>query len=207
MTTHLYLIRHGESAWNEQGRVQGWGDPRLSREGLAQARAVARRFRAIPLQRIYTSPLARARQTAQAIAAAAGLPIQPVADLREVGLGVWEGRPVNLLRRRYPDLYRTWLRAPSRARIPDGEGIARFQRRVLSAFRGVLDEADHGASVAVVTHGGVIRVILAHVLGVPFDPLMRGISLGSTSITRLTRTGGRLAITVLNDTAHLATHR
>lgn len=207
MTTALYLIRHGESTWNEAGRVQGWGNPALSRQGVAQARAMARRFRAIPLQRIYTSPLVRARQTAQAIGDVIGLSLYPVADLREVGLGAWEGRPITSLRRRHPELYHTWLRTPSRARIPDAEGIVRFQRRVLGAFRGVLAEADHGSTVAIVTHGGVIRVILASVLGVPFDPLMRGISLGNTSITQLTRSRGRLAITVLNDTAHLTNSR
>ena len=203
MTTHLYLIRHGESTWNQAGRVQGWGDPVLSRRGLAQAAALAHRFRRDPPHRIYVSPLRRARQTAQPVAEITGLPVQPVADLREVGLGRWEGRPVAQLRRRHPALYHAWLHTPSRAQIPEGEGIPVFRRRVLGAFRGILEEADHGAMVALVTHGGVIRVILAHVLGIPFDPLMRGISLGNTSVTRITRTRGRLAITVLNDTAHL----
>lgn len=203
MTTHLYLIRHGESTWNAQGRVQGWGDPRLSADGLAQAQAVARRLATVSLDRLYASPLARAHQTASAIAAKTRMPVQPVADFREVGLGEWEGVPVRRLRQRYPKLYRAWLFTPSKAKIPQAEGIPKFQRRVLGAFRGVLDEVDHGATVAIVTHGGVIRMILAHVLGVPFDPLMRGISLGNTSITRLARTRNRLAITVLNDTSHL----
>lgn len=203
MTTHLYLIRHGESTWNAQGRVQGWGDARLSAKGLAQARAVARRMGAVPLQRLYASPLARAHQTAAAIGARLRLPVHPVADFREVGLGAWEGVPVERLRARYPVLYRTWLRTPSKAKIPKGEGIPPFQRRVLAAFRGVLEEVPSGATVAIVTHGGVIRVILAHVLGIPFDPLMRGISLGNTSITRLAHARSRLAITALNDTSHL----
>ncbi|OGX40244.1 MAG: hypothetical protein A3C53_01505, partial [Omnitrophica WOR_2 bacterium RIFCSPHIGHO2_02_FULL_68_15] len=201
-----YLIRHGESTWNAQGRVQGWGDARLSAKGVAQAQAVARRLRRVPLQRLYTSPLARAAQTAAAIGARAHLPIHPVADFREVGLGVWEGVPVKRLRTRYPALYRKWLTAPSKTRIPDGEGIPAFQRRVLAAFRGVLEETLSGGSVAIVTHGGVIRAILAHVLGIPFDPLMRGISLGNTSITRLAHTRHRLAITMLNDTSHLNGH-
>ena len=203
MTTQLYLIRHGESTWNQAGRVQGWGDPALSARGVAQAAALARRFRRQPLHRIYASPLKRARQTARPVAEIAGLPVHPVADLREVGLGRWEGRPVAHLRQRHAALYRTWLQTPSRAQIPGAEGIPVFRRRVIGAFRGILEEADHGAMVALVTHGGVIRVILAHVLGIPFDPLMRGISLGNTSITRITRTRGRLAVTVLNDTAHL----
>ena len=175
----------------------------MSRTGLAQARAVARRMATIPLQKIYASPLLRAYQTAQAIAERVELTIQPVADFREVGLGIWEGVPVQMLRRRHPALYRKWLHTPSRARIPGGEGIARFQRRVLAAFRAVLEEADHGRTVAIITHGGVVRAVVAHVLGIPFDPLMRGISLGNTSLTRLTRTGGRLAVTMLNDTTHL----
>lgn len=203
MTTHLYLIRHGESTWNEAGRVQGGGNPALSRCGWAQARAVACRLGGVPLQRIYTSPLARAMQTACVIRDHVKAPLVPVADFREVGLGVWEGMPVRQLHRCWPALYTTWLRTPSRARIPQGEGIGPFQRRVLAAFRGVLDDADGGVTVAIVTHGGVIRVILARVLGVPFDPLMRGISLGNTSVTQLTWTRGRLAVTVLNDTTHL----
>ncbi len=203
MTTHLYLIRHGESTWNETGRVQGWGDPALSRRGWSQARAVARRLRMANLHRIYASPLVRALETARTIGEHARLPVHPVADFREVGLGAWEGRPVALLRRRHAALYETWLKTPSRARIPEAERIPQFQRRVLAAFRGVLEESHHGATIAIVSHGGVIRVIIAHVLGVSFDPLMRGISLGNTSITRLTRTRGRLAVTVLNDMAHV----
>ncbi len=206
MTTHLYLIRHGESTWNAQGRVQGWGDARLSAKGVAQAQAVARRLAKVPLQRLYTSPLARAHQTAAAIGARVRLSVHPVADFREVGLGAWEGVPVERLRARHPALYRRWLTTPSTTRIPQGEGIPTFQRRVLGAFRGVLEETPTGTTVAIVTHGGVIRVILAHVLGIPFDPLMRGLSLGNASITRLAHTRYRLAITMLNDTSHLNGH-
>jgi len=199
----IYLIRHGESIWNAQGRVQGWSDPRLSRAGLAQGEAVARRLAALPLARLYTSPLRRAAQTARVIAEASETSARPVAEFREIGLGVWEGMPVWSLRRRYPTLYETWLRTPSKAQIPQGEGIARFRRRVAAAFRMVLEETPAGATAVIVTHGGVIRVIVAAVLGIPFDLLTRGISLGNASVTRLTRTRGRLAVAVLNDTSHL----
>lgn len=201
--THLYFIRHGESTWNASGRAQGWSNPGLSRKGFTQARAVAKRMADVPLQKIYASPLRRASQTAQVIAARVGLMVQPVADFREVGLGAWEGVPVQELRQRHLVLYRKWLRTPSKTRIPEGEGIVRFQKRVLAAFRAVLEDADHGGTVAIVTHGGVVRAIIAHVLDIPFDPLMRGISLGNTSITRLTHARGHLAITVLNDMTHL----
>src|SRR3989338_549130 len=180
--TQIYLIRHGESTWNRIGRVQGWSDPALSALGMQQARAVARRMGEIRPQRLYASPLLRAYQTAQAISRRMKLPIQPVDEFREVGLGAWEGVPVKWLRRRHRAMYETWLRTPSKASIPNGERIPAFHRRVSAAFSAVLDDTPPGSTIAIVTHGGVIRMILAKVLGIPFDPLMHRISLGNTSI-------------------------
>lgn len=157
----LYLVRHGATTANLEGRYIGWEDHPLSPEGLGQARRLAEHLRALPLAGIFSSDLLRAVQTAEVIRGATGLPIRPDLRLREANFGRWSGLTYEEIRARSPRRLEAWLQNPERLAPPGGESLAALRGRALAALPRV-----DGA--VVVTHGGVIRALLAHLTGQPF---------------------------------------
>ena len=196
----LWLVRHGESTWNQDRRFQGARDAELSERGREQARALARALAGMRVDALYTSPLGRARDTAMACGEALGVRPVVVDDLREVGLGEWEGLPVETVVERYGDHYWRWLTLPGDHPPPGGEPMAALQRRVTAAIEAI--RAPHaGGRVLVVTHGGAIASLLCGCLGLGLNAVWR-LRIDNASITRVELPGGRLL--ALNDTRHLA---
>ena len=197
---HLWLVRHGESTWNRERRFQGARDAELSEHGRAQARALAAALEPVDLDAVYTSPLARARETAALCGAARGLTPVPVDDMREIGLGDWEGLPVERVVERYGDLYWRWLAAPGEQVPPGGEAMPGLQRRVAAAIDGL--RARHPAGrVLVVTHGGAIAAFLCGCLALGLNAVWR-LRVDNASVTRVELPAAHLHS--LNDTRHLA---
>ncbi len=196
---HLWLVRHGESTWNRERRFQGARDAELSERGRAQAEALARGLAGREFAALYTSPLRRARDTAAPCAAALGLAPTPVPELREVGLGDWEGVTVDEVVARDGDRYWAWLTAPAAHPPPGGEPMDAFQRRVCAAVARLAGRHPD-APVLVVTHGGVIAALLCRCLALGLDAVWR-LRVENASVTRLAWPAGRLA--ALNDTRHL----
>jgi broad specificity phosphatase PhoE len=169
----LYLARHGETDWNRVGRWQGHTDVALNDEGRAQARALGERLRGLDIGRVHASDLSRARETAEIAAALLGIGTPVVdPDLRERSFGVFEGLTRDECAARFPELW-TSYRADA-SRVPPGaeahEALAvRMHEAVLRAVSA--READGGAPVLVVSHGGSIRALLARVTGVMPPPL------------------------------------
>ena len=167
-TTHLYLIRHGATAANENVPfiLQGAGiDLQLSPSGEQQALDVGAQLSGIPLNRIYSSTLLRARQTAQAIADRQNLEVEIVSNLHESDVGLWEGKNIEEIQREFPEEYRKFMENPGDNPHPGGESF----QDVLERVHPILNELLHkhaGESIAVVAHGNVNRVYLAHLLGV-----------------------------------------
>jgi broad specificity phosphatase PhoE len=200
--SRLLLVRHGESTWNVVGRIQGQLDPPLSDRGREQALELAARLRGHRLAAFYCSDLTRARQTAAALAPAVGMEPVPLAGLREIGLGAWEGKTAEEVCREFPDDFQAWRRERSWDLIPGGEGACAFERRVAATLRQIEEQHPWG-DVLCVTHGGVIQVALLAVIGrrsTGFFPF--AIDNGSLSVIR--RSDGRSMITAVNDTCHLS---
>ncbi len=205
------LVRHAQTVWNASSRIQGQADPALSEEGRKQVDCLGERMRAYPLTRIHSSDLERARQTAEAIAF--GRPgLAPALDprLREVSLGEWEGATSASLEADYPDLYRDWLANPSWDIVPGGEGEAAFEARVISAMEEILGSAGDSDAVAVVTHIGLIRLLLAAVAGTQRNNMRWRWAIHNTSITRIDSPpdfvswrSGEVEMVAINDNAHL----
>ena len=198
MTTFLF-IRHGQTEWNAQGRWQGFTDIPLNETGRAQAQALAKRLASWPLNAVYSSDLVRAAETAQALATPHNL--QPILDAhwRERGLGQLEGLTQPEIRQKFPYLVlpRTYIEAP------EGESYEKLQKRVLAGYKKLLRQHGQGETVAVVSHGGTLRMIISHVLGLP-ERLYAPFTLdGNTGITRVVLREGHADLTLLNDTAHL----
>ncbi len=166
--TEIFLVRHGETAWNAEGRIQGHLNIPLNAVGLAQAAALGPRFKAEPVQAIYSSDLDRAHFTAQPIAAQDGQSIQLDARLRERHLGVLQG----LTRDEAMERQRSaWLAFKSRepdTLLEGGESLRVFFHRV-AAFLTDICERHRGQRVVLVTHGGVLDAAYRHAAGMPLN--------------------------------------
>ncbi len=170
--TRLWLIRHGEPAEQARGRCYGSLDLGLSDAGRAQISQVAEYLRTEPVAAIYSSPLSRALESARILAAVASCPVEVLADLREIDFGDFEGLPYDEIAARWPDLYRQWMETPTQVRFPNGESFAEMRVRVLRAFDTIQRERE-GQTVAIVSHGGVNRVLIAWALQTPDNCLFR----------------------------------
>lgn len=200
--TRLLLIRHGESRWNVEGRIQGQLDVPLSGRGERQAEAIARRLREVPVAAIYASPLRRAQATAEAIAGVHGLPLRTVPQLTEIDHGDWQGRTVAEIAAADRDRFGLWSRLPGRVRMPNGERLFDVRQRVLAAL-GTMAGSHEGHTIAVVSHEVVIKVIVAETVGLDYDHLSR-IEIDNAGLTVIAYAGGEEHLLTLNDTAHLA---
>lgn len=152
LKTYLYLVRHGETDWNREQRLQGTLDVPLNRAGVAQARRLADAFARLPIACIVSSPLARASATAAMLAGASACPLAPDARLREIDHGTWSGRTLPDIGRCFPSLVRDEQLLPEAVEIGGGEQMATVYRRVSDALADSID-AFRGQSVVMVAHG------------------------------------------------------
>jgi alpha-ribazole phosphatase len=164
--TRIWLIRHGEPVEEAQHKCYGSFDFELSATGRAQMAQVAENLKTEAVAAVYTSPLSRALESARIIAAAQSCPVEVVADLREIDFGEFEGLPYDEIATRYPDLYRQWMETPTDVRFPNGETFAEMRVRVIRAFEAIQRERA-GRTVAIVSHGGVNRILMAWALQMP----------------------------------------
>jgi len=200
LTTFL-LLRHGETLWNRAGRLQGWQDSPLSEAGLAQARSLAARLAGERIDAIVASDLGRTRDTAAPIAARLGLPLALDAGLRERGYGELEGMTWREIERARPRDYHRIAARDQEYLVPGGESGAQFRDRVVSAFEH-LARRHVGATVAAVTHGGVLGVVYRHAKDIPFE-MPRTFTVPNAAVNRLRIGGRRWHIEVWGDTGHL----
>ena len=155
----LHLVRHGETALSGTGVIAGRLDVPLSSRGEEQARAAARALRARSLAAVVSSPLSRARATAELVAAPHGLAVEIEPDLRELDFGVAEGLTFDELERLHPEVAATWLARPHEVVFPGGEGRDDIAARVVRAAHAIAARHPRG-ECAVVSHAGPIRVLL-----------------------------------------------
>lgn len=198
------LIRHGESMWNGERRIQGNQDPPLSPRGRRQAELLARLL-GVHLPRaaaVYASPLRRAAETAEAVRAATGLPVFPEPALREMCLGKWEGMTVPEIQTAFPGTYEGWLADPLAHPAPGGEHLEAFARRVTDAFER-MQAAHPGRDLILVSHGGPIKALLCHVLGLEVRSLFR-IKQDNTAVSLVEVDDATRRVVLVNDTCHLA---
>jgi broad specificity phosphatase PhoE len=164
----LLLIRHADPGEEARGRCYGSLDVGLSGRGREQARELAGALAGTRLDAVYASPRRRALETAVAL-----LP-EPIVDerLRELDFGEFEGRTYEEIAESHPDVYRRWMETPTEVRFPGGESYAELRSRALEAAA-ELRAGHSGETVAAVTHGGVVRAIVADALGMPDAAIFR----------------------------------
>ncbi|NPB05576.1 MAG: histidine phosphatase family protein [Aquificae bacterium] len=173
----VFLLRHGRSEGNELGLFQGKLDYPLSQEGRRQAERAADFLKNLNLSKVYSSPQKRALETAKVVAERLGLPLEVDGRLREISYGILEGR-------RHEEVlaweaYRRWLEDPVRNPLEGVEDLFEAQRRVADFLKDLSEDR-----ALVVTHGGIIRVALCTVGGIPLSSLWR-FSVGNCSLSGL----------------------
>ncbi len=175
MVTKIRLIRHGETEDADSGRYKGHIDAPLSERGIGQIKRLAdyiARNGPDKLNAVYSSNLGRAVKSAGIIAGPYGIEPVIVEGLKERDFGAWEGMTFDEIKERYPGAFNAWAADPLKFSPVEGESTLDFSSRAMEAFNGIVSEHE-GESIAVVAHGGINRVILCSLLGIPLENIFR----------------------------------
>jgi broad specificity phosphatase PhoE len=203
--TQLLLIRHGQSTWNAAGRIQGWANPPLDDTGREQAQKLARRLAAEghTIAAIYSSPLLRAKQTAEEIGLAFTLPVQTDDRLKEYNVGQLTGLTDPEVEQRFPEWIATFHRPGNKwVSPPGGENRDVFASRAVAVMSDIIaSHPDH--TVMVISHGGTLGVYLAHLLEMPIHRRLP-FQFDNASLSIVKVTSQRIRLVKFNDTSHLA---
>ena len=199
----ILLARHGETAWNAEGRYQGQEDIPLSPVGEAQARALGERLRGVRIDRAIASPLVRALRTAELALGDERAALLRFDDgFKEIAHGEWEGLLAGEIRARDPDRLHAWRHAPHEVLMPRGESLQHVLDRAWPALARACDGLGVDDTLLVVAHDAVNRVLLCRILGLPVAKLW-GFRQAPTTLNLLEGPDvGHLEVVRLNDCSH-----
>jgi probable phosphoglycerate mutase len=203
---NILLARHGETAWNREGRYQGHTDIPLSAAGEAQASALGRRLQAVTIHRAVASPLSRARRTAELILGDRAGMLGLDAGLKEISHGLWEGKLASEVEKSHPQLLAQWRTGPPAdlAAGPDAESLGQVLARAWEALERATLGLGERQTVLVVAHDAVNRVLLCRVLGLPLDRVWRFRQAPATLNVLAGPDLAHLQVVRLNDADHVA---
>jgi probable phosphoglycerate mutase len=199
--TRVYLVRHGTTDWNKEEIFRGRVDCKLNETGQTEARALAEYFKDIPVEFIYSSPLSRATETAQVIAAAKGLPVLSDPAFMDMDFGAWQGMPLREVKEKYPELYRLWREQPQATTPPGGENLGQVRARAWEGLRRVVEENPEKAAL-IISHRVVTKVLICAVLGLD-DSHFWQIQQDTTAVNCFQYNRGVFITSLINDTCHL----
>ena len=203
MVTKIYLIRHCQSMGNVQHRFQGRFDAEVSPDGAKQLELLGLRFRNQPIDAIYTSPLQRARATAEAIARYhPELEVKEEPGLIEIDCGDMENLLLAEVAERFPQVARDWDQSPDLCQFPGGENMAQVYARVNRTLDRIIEE-NAGKTVVAATHGGVLRNLFARVSYGALEGIRHSEVCGNTGVSALLAEDGALRWEYVNDLSHL----
>jgi broad specificity phosphatase PhoE len=195
----IHIVRHASTKYNTERKWQGRVDIPLDENGVEQARRLALRFASTVPDRIYSSPLKRALQTAEEIAKVHGLGVEIMNELIEGDLSLWEGLPADQVKTRYRKEYEEWTRNPD-ADIEGIESVRSVYQRTVKALRKIFEGG--GEEVIVVTHAIVVRSAVCYVLKMPLESF-REFIVHNASVTTILINDGWWRLYSLNDISHL----
>ena len=201
MITTLVLIRHGETVWNRDGRIQGHLDSALTATGIAQAEACALRLQTETIEQVIASDLPRVKHTAEILVAGRNLPIQFGPEFRERAYGIGEGMTFSELDAIHPEMYSSLRTTDPDFTVEGGESRRQFHDRIIRAMWQVV--ADHsGKRILVVTHGGVLGVIYRWLYKLPIATAYK-VEIPNVAYNRVTFSGTHWTLEAWADVDHL----
>jgi broad specificity phosphatase PhoE len=201
MMTSIYLVRHGQTAWNREEIFRGRMDIPLDETGLKQAGLVGEYFRRIDIHGIYSSPLARAWQTAQKIAQFHHLEVKTLEGMIDMSFGNWEGQPHQEVRKNDREIYRQWRNEPHRAKPPGGESLDEVRFRSMAALEEVI-RLHPGKNLILVSHRVINKVLICGILGIDNSHFWQ-IAQDTAALNVIHFEDGHYILSLLNETCHL----
>ena len=159
--TTLYIVRHGQTEWNQEGRLQGHMDSPLTKLGELQARSLYEPLKNVQFDCIYSSPSLRALHTAELITGNKKGEIVKIDEFKEIYFGEWEGQLEKNLEKKFPEQFTPFKEAPHLYRNDSGESFFDVQKRVLPKLSEIINKHT-GSNILIVAHNVVIKIILAH---------------------------------------------
>ena len=201
MEKEIFLVRHGETDFNKELRYQGHMDVDLNQKGYLQAQKISKRLSTQKIDEVYSSDLKRAKNTAEVIVDPHNLKLNTRKGLREIDVGDWEGLTYDDLRKDYPDLIKKWYDNPISVSPPGGETLNEFEKRVVDCFHEIINQCQ-GEKIAIIAHGGTIRILLANLLEIPLNKNWQ-IEIHNTGLSIIKLIEKYPVIKLLNSTYHL----
>ena len=199
--TSIYLVRHGQTAWNKEEIFRGRTDVPLDETGLKQAELVGEYFQGMEIDAIYSSPLSRALQTAQKIAQFNDLKVQPLPGIIDMSFGKWEGRPHQEIREKDSKTYRQWVEEPHLVRLPGGESLDDVRVRAMAALEEVMRKHPE-KTLVLVSHRVICKVLICAILNLDNSHFWQ-ITQDTTAINLIQYRKGKYILSLMNETCHL----
>lgn len=202
--TRLLFVRHGETTWNKEQRIQGQKDAPLSEQGRQQALALGRRLGGTPITACFSSSLQRAMETAKLLLQTAELelPIVPMPEWMEQNFGEWEGLLWTEVCKRYPEEVQSYLASGGLTAPSGGESVTDVLERVRRGLERVLREIQDGTAL-IVAHGGSIKAAVCILFGLPLSSYSR-LRLGNAGLTIVEVEGEKASLLLFNDACHVS---
>lgn len=197
---YIYIVRHGFTLWNGDGKLQGKQDTELSDIGRTQGRILGERLKSVPIKKIYSSPLKRAYETASIINSFLKVPIECKDGLMEMSFGDWEGSTWDYIKNNHPH-FPTWNKDRFVCKTPNGESYKDTLDRALSTLKEICSNNDEDSNILIVSHGALIKTLICGILNLDIHNGNK-LLFDNCGITVLEFTENHFFIKTLNDLSH-----
>ncbi|MCT4598068.1 MAG: histidine phosphatase family protein [Vallitalea sp.] len=199
--TRLYLTRHGETQWNLEGRVQGSRDSQLTKKGIVQATQLSKYLEDVHIDIIYSSSSDRAYNTAKIVGENRQIPIIKLDGLKEMNLGIWEGKTFDLIRKDYKEMHETFWNKPHLLCEFPGESFDEFRERVVNSVLDIINN-NKGKNILIVAHALVLKFVMSYFENRPLDKLFHEPFMHSTCLNEVEITDSEYKIVKYAQTNH-----
>jgi broad specificity phosphatase PhoE len=199
--SRIVLVRHGETDWNREEIFRGRIDVKLNTTGLRQAEATGRSLEKIRIKVIYTSPLSRAKNTAEMIAQFQNSHIIDDEDFIDMHFGEWQGMSLREVRERYKDLYHTWKTEPQKVKFSGGESLKEVAERSMIALQRITERHSED-TVGIISHRVICKAMILCIMGLPLSRFW-DVRQDTCAVNIFDYQNGRWIIELLNDTCHV----
>ena len=199
--TSIYLVRHGQTAWNKEEIFRGRTDVPLDETGLRQAELAGEYLKEVEIHAIYSSPLTRAWETAQKIAQFHNLKIETLKGIVDLSFGNWEGHSLQEIQKNDSETYRLWKEDPHLVRLPGGESLDDVRVRAMAVLEEVIQNHP-GKTIVLVSHRVVNKVLICGILGLDNSHFWQ-ITQDTTAINLIQHKNGKHILSLMNETCHL----
>lgn len=197
----LYLVRHGESEWNKLKKIQGQIDIPLTEKGIEQAKLIGKRLINEGIEKIYTSDLKRAYDTASIIGKMLNIDVIPLKELREINFGIWEGLTTDIIKSKFSKERELWLKNPEMLKVEGAESILELQLRAMNEINKIISN-NNIDNVLIVSHSATLKTIILGLLNMDISHF-KNMTLNNVSLSIIEFRQYNRVLTLLNDTSHL----